>query len=65
MINRMDFLTIVVTTHTRRKEVQMQISTPSLRRDIENRLVEFWLPHLTACEDLFTHLEYVDTSMKE
>ena len=43
----------------------MKTSTPSLQKDIENRLAEFWLPHLSACEDLFTHLEYVDTSMKD
>jgi hypothetical protein len=43
----------------------MNSITQSSKRDIVNRLSEFWLPHLMSCEDLFTHLKYVDTSMKE
>jgi hypothetical protein len=43
----------------------MNLSTQSAKLDISKRLADFWLPHLLASEDLFTHLEYVDTSMKE
>ncbi|MCL2757017.1 MAG: hypothetical protein FWD43_02920 [Coriobacteriia bacterium] len=43
----------------------MKTSAMSHKRDVSNQLAEFWLPRLIACEDLFTHLEYVDTSIKK
>ena len=43
----------------------MKTSTLSHKRDLTNQLADFWIPHLIACEDLFTHLEYVDVSIKE
>lgn len=65
MIERKDFLTIEVIQTAIEKEVRMQCSTQPTKWNTTNRLCEFWLPHLEACEDLFTHLGYVDLSMKE
>lgn len=42
----------------------MQSTTPCTKHAIAKKLTEFWLPHLVATEDLFTHLRYVDTSGK-
>jgi len=45
--------------------MQINTSTHLQERNVTQYLSEFWLPHLIATEDLFTHLEYVDTSCKE
>lgn len=43
----------------------MKTTTPGMKYATTKTLAEFWLPHLIATEDLFTHLEYVDESSKE
>jgi hypothetical protein len=41
----------------------MQTSTSCPENTIVKMLSEFWLPHLMACEDLFTHLDHIDKSI--
>ncbi len=43
----------------------MQTITPCAEHATAKMLSEFWLTHLMRTEDLFTHLEYVDSSSKE
>jgi hypothetical protein len=43
----------------------MQTTTLCTKFGVAKKLAEFWLPHLIKSEDLFTHLEYVDSSSKE
>jgi hypothetical protein len=43
----------------------MQTTTPCTKFGVAKKLAEFWLPHLIKSEDIFTHLEYADSSSKE